>query len=349
VAGNAVILKPSERAPGTGQLIGKLCEQAGLTGGELQIASGGPEVARALIEQRPDMIFFTGGERNGRDVLASAARNLIPVILELGGKDPMIVFADADLERAAPAAVYGAFAHAGQHCVSVKRLYVEDRVYDEFLERVAEQTRALAASPDWGRVVDDRARAMASEQVREASAQGARLLVPDDISRAGSEPTLVSDAAQTMRLVQEETFAPVLVARRFSTEEEATELANDSPFGLNASVWSRDMERCERVVRRLDTGNVYVNNVLINIGNPFLPFGGVKASGLGRYHGAEGIRAFCVETSVMTSRSRQTSEANWFPHGEPNREIVETLIDLRYGKMSWYRRITGWLKILRGA
>jgi len=261
----------------------------------------------------------------------------------------MIVFAEADLERAARAAVYGAFAHAGQHCVSVKRLYVEDRVYDEFLERVAERTRTLAATPDWGRTVDERARAMASEQVREALAQGARLLVPDDVNRAGGQPTLVSDVAQTMRLVQEETFAPVLAARRFSTEEEATELANDSPFGLNASVWSQDMERCERVVRRLETGNVYVNNVLINIGNPFLPFGGVKASGIGRYHGAEGLRAFCTETSVMTSRSRQTSESNWFPHGEQNRETVETLIDLRYGKMNWYRRAMAWVRFLRKA
>ena len=346
-AGNTVILKPSERTPGTGELIGELFQQAGLVGSEIQIASGGPEAARALIGQRPDMVFFTGGGRNGREVLAAATRHLIPVILELGGKDPMIVFADADRERASRAAIYGSFAHAGQHCVSVKRLYIEAPIYDDFLERVVEQARVLAGTSEWGRVVDGRARATAAEQVRGAIERGGRLLVPADADRAGVEPTIVADVTQAMRLVQEETFAPVLAAARFRTEEEAVEMANDCAFGLNASVWSQDRARCERVVQRLDTGNAYVNNVLINVGNPLLPFGGVKGSGFGRYHGLEGIRAFCVETSVMTSRSRRTAEPNWFPHDERSRGIVEALMDVRYGKMSLWRRVAGWLHLFR--
>jgi len=346
-AGNAVVLKPSERTPATGALTGELCQAAGLPNHEVQVARGGPEVAQALIAERPDLVFFTGGAEGGRGVLAAAAGQPTPVILELGGKDPMIVFADADRERAARAAVYGAFAHAGQHCVSIKRLLVEHTLYDAFLERVAEQTRALAATGDWGRVVDERAKAGAVEQVREALAAGARLVVPNDVTTAAAEPTLVADCTPTMRLMQEETFAPVLAAMSFLTEDEAVRRANDSPFGLNASVWSGDSERSARVVGRLDTGNVYVNNVLINTGNPHLPFGGVKASGFGRYHGPEGLRAFCVATSVMVDRSRRRTEANWFPHDDAKLETVDELIGLRYGNFGWLRRLRGWLRLLR--
>ncbi len=346
-AGNAVILKPSERTPETGKLVAQLCERSGLPAGVLQVVPGDPDAAKALVDERPDMVFFTGGTANGRAVLAAAGRHLIPVILELGGKDPMIVFFDADLDRAAKGAVYGAFAHAGQHCISVKRLYVERSVYDSFMELVATETRSLAATPDWGRVMDDRAGKMALEQVQEAVSKGARLVVPGNKDRAGTEPTLIVDATHEMRIMREETFAPVLAAMRFESEEEAVRLANDSPFALNASVWSHDTERARRVVRRLETGNAYVNNVLINVGNPYLPFGGVKWSGIGRYHGPEGLRSFCVEKSVMFSRSSQASEPHWFPCVAEKRKAVEEIIELRYGEMGRLRRAWGWLRLLR--
>ena len=346
-SGNTVVLKPSERTPATGRLMETLCTGAGLTGGEIQIAAGGPGLGEALIAERPDMIFFTGGMKNGRSVLAAAACHLIPVILELGGKNPMIVFDDANLGRAARGAVYGAFAHAGQHCVSVKRLYIHDTVYKTFLERVIEETRVLTRTSEWGRVIDSRAEAVEREQVREALTRGARLLVPQGLEQAGAEPTLVADATHDMQLMSEETFAPVLGAMRFETEEEALRLANDSYFGLNASVWTMDPGRSERVAYRLETGNVYVNNVLTNVGNPYLPFGGVKASGIGRYHGPEGVRAFCAETSVMISPSSRRTEPNWFPHGEDKREAVDELIKLRHGDLSWVRRACGWFRLFR--
>ena len=345
-AGNAVVLKPSERTPHTGELVGRLCAEAGLGGRLVQVAAGGPEVAQGLIDGRPDMVFFTGGGRGGRAVLSAAATHLIPVILELGGKDPMLVFADADLARAARAVVYGTFAHAGQHCVSTKRLYVENSVYDAFLGQVAEATRALAATSDWGRVVDEAATPEARAQVREALASGARLLAPQREGEAGTVPTLVADATHAMRLVKEETFAPVLAAIAFATEDEAVRLANDSPFGLNASVWTRDRRRARRVVSQLETGNVYVNNVLINIGSPSLPFGGVKASGIGRYHGPEGLRAFCAKTSVMVCRSRRETEPHWFPHNADRLAVMDEVIDLRYSERGWLSRLRGWLRVL---
>jgi acyl-CoA reductase-like NAD-dependent aldehyde dehydrogenase len=347
VAGNSVILKPSERTPKTGRLIGELCDRAGFPNDVMHVFTGGPDAARSLIDSRPDMIFFTGGTENGLSIAATAARRMIPVILELGGKDPMIVLADANLDRAAAAAVYGAFAHGGQHCVSVKRLYVEDVIYDAFLRKVEGMTRALAATSDWGSVMDDRARATALIQVREAVDQGARLVFPDDIDRAGSVPTLVADGTPEMRLMREETFAPVLAAARFKDDDEAVRLANESSYGLNSSIWSGDPERCKRMASRLETGNVYINGTLINIGNPYLPFGGVKRSGMGRYHGPEGIRAFCTESSIMVGRSSRRSESAWFPHDEGKLQTVTDLMDLRYGEMGLLKRMIGWVKLFR--
>lgn len=346
-AGNAVILKPSERTPATGELIGALHQSAGIMQGVLQVVHGGADVAEALIEAKPDMIFFTGGTAHGRSVMAAAARHLVPVILELGGKDPMIVFRDADVDRAVQAAAYAAFTHAGQHCVSVKRLCVEAPAYEGFLAKVAAETRRVAQASEWGKVQDEKTRANAHDQVVEALAQGARLITPDSPDRAGGEPTLVADATPSMRLMREETFAPVLAAMPFSDEDDAVRLANDSPYGLNASIWSGDAARCDRVVSRLESGNTFVNGALVNIGNPHLPFGGVKSSGIGRYHGPEGIRTFCAETSIMISRSKRRSDPVWFPHDEKRRRSVEQLMDLRYGDMGWFARMAGWVKLFR--
>ena len=172
-AGNAVILKPSERSPETGGLVRQLCNRAGIPDDAVQVVSGAGDTAQALINARPDLVFFTGGTRNGRAVLETAAEHLIPVTLELGGNDPMIVFADADLPRAVQAVLYGAFAHAGQHCVSTKRLYVESSVYDAFCRQLTQAARELTRSGAWGRVVDERAAEHANAQVRDALDRGA--------------------------------------------------------------------------------------------------------------------------------------------------------------------------------
>jgi acyl-CoA reductase-like NAD-dependent aldehyde dehydrogenase len=345
VAGNAVILKPSERTPRTAGMIERLFADTLTAGKAMQIVRGGPSQAKALTEARPDMVFFTGGVGNGHAVLKTCARQMIPAILELGGKDPMIVLDDADLERAARAAVYGAFAHAGQHCVSVKRLYVQSGLHDALLDRIVERTWARITAGDWGRVEDGPPAEAARSQVAAALEDGARLLVPERREEAVRQPTVLADADNSMRIMREETFAPVLGAMRFENLEEAVRLANDSEFGLNASIWSSDRGRAEALARQLEVGNCYVNGVLTNIGNPHLPFGGMKSSGLGRYHGEEGVLAFCEPLSLMVSRSRRSAEPYWFPHDEERTETVGRLIELRYGGGSWIKRALGWLKL----
>jgi len=342
-AGNVVVLKVSERTPAVAEVAASLFTEADFADA-VRVNAGGAETAKALVDARPDIIFFTGGTENGRSVYAAAARQMIPAILELGGKDPMIVFADADMSRAVHAAIFGAFSHAGQHCISTKRLYVQRAAYEKFVEQLAAEARALTHC---GNQNDERGLKAAVGQVREALKMGARLLAPSAEDGIGVVPTVVTDCSHSMRVMREETFAPVLAVMPFDTPDEAVGLANDSPFGLNASVWSCDEPLAREVVARLDAGNAYINNVFINAGNPHLPFGGVKLSGMGRYHGPEGILAFCEPVSVMVSRSKQEYEPAWFPHDDSKCETIEQLIEARHGRLGFWRRVLLWRKLYR--
>ncbi len=344
-AGNAVILKPSEATPHVAEAISALVEKAKLPPNLCQVAQGEAALARQLIEDGPDMVFFTGSPENGRKVLRQTSQQLIPTTVELGGKDPMIVFADAAMGRAVQATLYGAFAHAGQHCVSTRRLYLEQSIYKDFLDRLTDATRKLTNTGQWGEIKNESLSQRSRTLVEDALRRGARLILPDAPGRAAAEPTILADVSPSMRVIQEETFAPVLAVQSFSTPEEAISLANNCPFGLNSSVWSRDTDLCEKVAGKLECGNVFANNVLTNIGNPHLPFGGVKQSGLGRYHGPEGVRSFCTTKSVMISKSTQTREPNWFPHDEPRTDFADRLIQLRHGDIPLTKRVAEWLKL----
>ncbi|MFW6457011.1 MAG: aldehyde dehydrogenase family protein [Planctomycetota bacterium] len=344
-AGNAVILKPSEQTPHVTQSVGELFTEINIPPSTFQIVEGDGNLAQDLINSQPDMVFFTGSARNGREVLKTAADNLIPTTAELGGKDPMIVFSDAQTERAIQGALYGAFSHAGQHCVSTKRLYIESEIYETFLDQLTDAARDLSDTQEWGHIKNKGLSDDCTDMIHDALDDGARLLLPDNSDHIAFRPTIVADVDPSMRLVQQETFAPVLVAQSFGDITEAIELANSCPFGLNASVWSRDIQLCEKVAPRIETGNVCANNVLTNIGNPHLPFGGIKRSGIGRYHGPEGVRSFCTTKSVMISKSTRQREPNWFPHNGKRKDFIDSLIQLRHGDLSLPRRIIGWLKL----
>jgi len=351
LAGNAVILKPSEITPQVADLIGTLCCEAGLPDALVQVVVGGKDVGEALIQSKPDKIFFTGSLVAGQNIMAAAAKNVIPVVLELGGKDPMIVFEDADIDRAVEAAVYGAFAHAGQLCVAVERLYVQELVFEKFVSKIMKRITTLnvgtAYDCDFGPINTQGQIDRIEEQVQDALAKGATLLTDIIKQELLWHPVVLKNVNHEMKLMSEETFGPLLPIMPFKTEEEAVALANDSPYGLNASVWSRDIKKAQRVVSQLETGNAYINDVIKNIGNPDLPFGGVKQSGFGKYHGAEGLRSFSIETAVMVNKNKMKREINWFPYTAELLKTVRGLINVLYADLPLSEKIKIFLTMRR--
>jgi acyl-CoA reductase-like NAD-dependent aldehyde dehydrogenase len=319
-AGCAVVLKPSEVAPASGELVAELVAEAGLPVGLVQVLHGGPAAGAALVRAGVDVVAVTGSSGTGRKVAALAAERLVPVIMELGGKDPMLVLEDADLGRAARAAVWGACFNAGQSCVAIERIYVVDSVHDRFvaeLERALEGVRAGGGGPrDIGPIIHPPQLEVIQRQVDDAVARGATLRRGGRRAGEGGrwfEPTLLLGVDHGMAVMREETFGPVLPVMRVPDDEAAMRLANDSPFGLQASVWTADERRARRVASSLRAGAVAINDCLVNYAMPGLEFGGVGDSGYGRQGGVEGLRAYCFTRSVTWSRVTPRRELQWFP------------------------------------
>lgn len=334
-AGNAVILKCSDKTPRVARSIEALCRDAGVPEDLVQVTNDAPELAAALIDAGPDLVFFTGSTEHGRSVARRAAEHLIPAVLELGGKDAALVFADCPLERTLEGVTYGAFSHAGQVCVGIKRLFVEQSIYDTFVSRLSSRVEALrvGATPDsdLGRLQDPASRARLVAQVDDALERGARLHVPQNPALSGDAPIVLSNVAPDSRLLVEETFGPVLCVAPFSTEAEAIALANASAFALSASVWTRDRARARRVAAALNAGSCAVNDVIRNIANPQASFGGNRASGYGRYHGEHGLYTFSRIKSVMLASGRMPREITWFPFARKTLERLNAFVGIRYG------------------
>jgi acyl-CoA reductase-like NAD-dependent aldehyde dehydrogenase len=317
-AGNAVVLKPSEVTPTVGLAIGELFEDDDW-GDLVQVVTGGGATGEALVRSGVDKIVFTGSVRTGKRVMAAAADTLTPVLLELGGKDPMIVCADADLDRAAKGAVWGAFQNSGQTCMSVERVYVEDSVRDAFVDRVVLETARIrqdAEGGDIGSMTFGPQVDIVESHLADATSKGAKVLVGGSrIDRPGLwfEPTVLVDVDHSMEVMTEETFGPVLPIMSVADADEALRLANDSVYGLNSSVWTADDTLGSSIANRLQAGNVCVNDCIVSYAVSGLPFGGVKQSGIGRVHGAEGLREFSNVKSVLSSRVGTPRELWWFP------------------------------------
>jgi len=338
-AGNSVILKPSEITPLTSLLLGEGLRECGLPEDVFQVATGRARTGEALIDA-VDMIMFTGSTATGRKVMARAAQTLTPVALELGGKDPLIVLSDADLERAANAAVYYSMLNTGQTCISIERVYVEAPVYDAFVAKVTEKARALRHGPpagpgsvDVGAMTFGPQVEVVERHVEDARARGARIVVG---GRRGNrpghwfEPTVLVDVDQDMAIMREETFGPTLPIMKVADEDEAVRLANDSQYGLGAAVYTRDLERGEAVARRLESGSVCVNDALLNYYALELPMGGAKASGMGYRHGPGGIRKFTQHQALLLSKYHLKRDVHMYPYRARSSRLLQRGMRLLY-------------------
>jgi len=348
MAGNAVVMKPSEVTPLSSLLVEEGLREAGLPGGVLLVATGTGETGAALVDEA-DMIMFTGSTRTGKKIMARAAETLTPVSLELGGKDPMIVLRDADVERAANTAVYWGMANGGQICQSIERVYVEEPVYDEFVSKVIEKTRALrqgrpegAGSVEVGAVTFAPQVEIIERHIRDAVEKGARVELggkPADGPGRFFQPTVLTGVDHSMEIMTEETFGPTLPIMKVRDEDEAVHYANDTRYGLNSSVFTRDVEKGERIARELSAGNACVNDALVNYGATELPFGGTHESGIGVRHGAQGIQKYCEVQSVLVTRFAPKSDIYMYPYTPTKSRIVERLSVLLYGRVP--RRFRG--------
>jgi aldehyde dehydrogenase (NAD+) len=332
-AGNSVVYKPSEWTPLTG-LVEDLLAAAQFAPNWVQVVYGDGATGAALVDQRPNKIFFTGSTRTGRTILAQAAPHLIPVELELGGKDPMIVFDDANITRAAAGAAWGALTTTGQSCTSVERLYVQRPIFDRFTTALVDEVRRLKqevdrdGDADLGAMTTDFQVKIVAGQVTDAKTKGARFLTGaewDGIS-AMIPPMVVDSVTADMQIAHEETFGPLIPLLAFDSEEEVVRLANDSEYGLTASVWTGDSDRATRVSRALEVGGVSINNVMATEANPALPFGGVKHSGFGRYKGEHGLHSFCNVKSVLVDKNSSKIEANWYPYTREKYALFTTMM-----------------------
>jgi acyl-CoA reductase-like NAD-dependent aldehyde dehydrogenase len=345
-AGCAVVIKPSEFTPlGIAEVVEAWKNEIG--GPDIfDCVQGIGETGGALVDA-VDFVHFTGSDRTGRKVMARAAETLTPVSLELGGKDPMIVLADADLDRAANAAAWGGMMNSGQICMSVERIYVEEAAYDDFVAKLTAEVSRLrqgsddAANPkDVGAMTSPRQTAIVEDHVDDALASGARALVggkkvegPGDFF----EPTVLVDVDHSMKVMQDETFGPVVGVMKVRDSEEAVRLANDSRYGLSGSVFG-ERERAEQIARRVEAGAVNVNDVLVNYFATDVPMGGWKQSGIGSRHGEGGIKKFCRSESLVITRFGGKREPSWYPYTKGRRRLVAPLMHL-FNARDWRRRL----------
>lgn len=339
MAGNTVVLKPSEVTPFSGRLARDLFDEAGLPKDVFRVVEGDGETGAALVEAGVSKIAFTGSVRTGRKIGEACGRNLIPCTLELGGKDPMIVCADADLDRAAKGCVFGAFLNAGQVCCSTERVYVVDSVADEFTAKVLAHARQLRQEKDGeydiGPMIWPKQIETVERHVADAVAKGAKVLLGGKRNPALGglffEPTVLTDVTHDMLVMQDETFGPVLPIVRVKDEQEALRLANDSQYGLSATLWTEDRDKAVALARLIESGSVCVNDSSITYGVLEAPFGGMKTSGIGQIQGKNGLKGYCFAKPVLLNRYQPKEEQAWYPHSRDKGEMLQKVMRWIWG------------------
>jgi acyl-CoA reductase-like NAD-dependent aldehyde dehydrogenase len=348
VAGNAVILKPSELTPWSGALVAELCAEAKIPDGLVQVVQGRGDLGAALIEAGPDKVFFTGSVATGQRIAEACARKLIPSALELGGKDAMLVLADADLDIASSAAVWGGFMNCGETCISVERIYVEAPVADQFTKLCVEKTKKLRLGPatnpevEIGPMIRMNQLEKVEQQLAEATTRGARILTGGlrrpDLGANFLEPAVVANVDHSMDLMREETFGPVIAIQMVKTVDEAVALANDSRFALSASVWTASNRKGREVASRLLAGTVMINDVASYYGITEAPHGGPRDSGWGRSHSRLGLLEMVQTKYVDQDRLPRVPKSWWFAYTAELATSAAVLIETLFAP-TWSQRL----------
>jgi succinate-semialdehyde dehydrogenase/glutarate-semialdehyde dehydrogenase len=340
VAGNAVVLKPSELTPLIAIELRNLLREAGVPDHIFQVLPGDGATGAALVDSDIDKLVFTGSVATGRRIAETAARKLLPIVLELGGKDPMLVLEDADINVASSGAVWGAFMNAGQTCLSVERCYVHQGLYPAFIDACREKARKLRVgngmdpATEVGPMINERQVRVVESQLEDATRRGARILTGGvrlrEFGPTFFAPTVLANVDHTMRIMQEETFGPVLPIASFSDDAEAVRLANDSDFGLAASVWTKNRAQGERVARQIKAGTVMVNDAVSCFSISEAPHGGVKSSGLGRTHGRWGLEEMVRGKYVDSDRLPRMKKIWWFGYGRGFADEMDNFVDFLF-------------------
>lgn len=338
--GNAVVLKPSELTPNSALKLAELLHAAGIPEDALQVVTGYGAAGAALIASDVDKIVFTGSVATGKRVAVAAAERLIPCVLELGGKDAMVVLEDADVDVASSAAVWGGLMNAGQTCISVERCYVHRAIYRPFVQAVARKIEALkvgngcADGTCVGPMISTRQLEIVESLVEDARAHGAEVVAGGkrlpELGEQFYAPTLLTGVRHDMRIMKEELFGPVIPVMSFASDDEAVALANDSEFGLSASVWSGNSARGERVARRIKAGAVMVNDLLTTFGISEAPHGGAKSSGIGRTHGLMGLREMVTQKYLDVEMLPRMKKLWWFGYSERFEKQMHGFVDMLF-------------------
>lgn len=339
-AGNAVLCKTSDFTPECGALVERLFRDAGFPEGLVTVLQGGGDVGQALIEAHPDKLFFTGSVFTGRHVAEACARELIPSVLELGGKDAMVVLSDADMDVTTSAAVWGSFTNCGQVCLSLERIFVESAVSEEFLRRCVEKTQKLQLGPgnnprsDVGPLIRPQHVQRMSELIADAVQHGAKVLCGGrprpDLGPGFFEPSVLTGLDSSMHLFRDETFGPILAVQVVRDAEEAIRLANDTEFALAASVWTRDSARGKAIAQRLRAGTVMVNDALSGFAIAEAPHGGTGLSGWGKTHGRAGLMEMVHLKYMEVDRLPGVEKPWWYRYGADLEDAADAVLRFEF-------------------
>jgi succinate-semialdehyde dehydrogenase/glutarate-semialdehyde dehydrogenase len=340
-AGNAVLCKTSDFTPECGVLIQKLFREAGFPQGLVTILQGSGDIGQALIDAKPDKVFFTGSVFTGRHVAEACARELIPSVLELGGKDAMLVLADADLNATSSAAVWGSFTNCGQVCLSLERIFVDQSISKQFLAACVEKTQKLRLGPgndpqtDVGPLIRPQHVQRMSDLIADAVQHGAKVFCGGrpraDLGPNFFEPTVLSGVDSSMQLFRDETFGPILAVQVVRDAEEAVRHANDTEFALAASVWTRDTDRGAQIAQRLRAGTVMVNDAISGFAIAEAPHGGSGLSGWGRSHGKAGLLEMVHLKYLDIDRLPRMEKPWWYRYGASLEKTADDFLHFEFG------------------